>query len=353
MAALESGWISGAGEFVERFEREWARVCGREYGVSVANGSAALECAVQALALPDESEVILPTFMMISCFAAIVRCGCRPVFVDAEPRTWCMDVGQVAERITETTSAVMVAHTYGHPADIEPILELGKKHDLKVIEDAAEAHGAVYRGRVCGNFGDVSTFSFYGNKIVTSGEGGMVVCDNESIAENCRSYRNCGFGATDRFRHMQLGQNFRLTNLQAALGCAQIERFAETQRKKRRIAEIYEEILGELDDLQRPPETDGVTNAYWVYGVVLGDSYPFDGAAFKERLREAGVDSRPFFLGLHQQPAVRALGFGEGESYPVAERLRRRGLYLPAGVGTPEDDIATAARAVRKCLGHE
>jgi len=349
--AVASGWISGQGEYVRQFEERWAGVCGRRHGISVSSGTAALETALHGLGLPRGSEVILPSFTMISCLAAVLRNGLEPVFVDADPRTWCMDVEQVPSRVTRKTRAVMAVHIYGHPVEMERLLEIAGRHRLKVVEDAAEAHGARYRGRVCGSFGDAAAFSFYSNKIVAAGEGGMVVCDDDTVAGDCRDYRNLYFDRAYRFLHGRLGQNFRLTNVQAAIGCAQIDKLPEALARKAKMAALYDELLGELPDLQLPPRTEGCDNVYWVYGLVLGDSHEGDAAGLQARLREEGVDSRLFFLGMHEQPVARESGHGVGERYPVAERLSRRGLYLPSGLTITERQIETVARALKRCLG--
>jgi len=350
LKAMDSGWISGSGEFIQRFEDKWAKVCGRTYGIAVSNGTAALETAVWALGLPEGSEVIMPTFTIISCALALLRNNLIPVFVDADPRNWCMDVNQVAERITTRTSAIMVVHTYGHPVNLQSICELAEKHNIRIIEDASEAHGARFRGKICGGFGVASCFSFYANKIVTTGEGGMVLCDNAEIAERCRAYRNLGFGRDNRFLHTRLGQNFRLTNLQAAIGCAQIDKLPQALDRKVRIAKTYNELLKGIPDLNLPVQEEWALNVYWVYGIVLGESYSFDALECQRRLRKYGVDTRRFFLGMHEQPVIRDKGFGIGERYPVAERLSRYGIYLPSGIGTTLEDIRRSAEAVRKCL---
>jgi perosamine synthetase len=349
--AVASGWISGQGAFVDEFEKRWAEVCKRKHGISVSSGTAALETAVHALGLPRGSEVIMPTFSMISCLAAVLRNGLKPVFVDADPETWCMNVDQVAEAVTEDSSAIMVVHIYGQPVDMDPILAMASRHGLMVIEDAAEAHGARYRGRICGSFGDASVFSFYSNKIVTTGEGGMVVCDDDRIAQDCRDYRNLYFDRRYRFLHGRLGHNFRLTNVQAAIGCVQIERLGLALERKHRMARLYDEMLADLPDLQLPPRIEGFDNVHWVYGIVLGNTYGFDARELRDRLRQHGVDSRLFFLGMHEQPVARQAGFADVRAFPVAERLARRGLYLPSGLALSEAQIETVASALRRCLG--
>jgi perosamine synthetase len=219
---IRSGWISSEGPFVQEFENRFAATVGRKHGIAVCNGSAALDASVAALGIGPGDEVIMPAFTIISCAAAIIRQGATPVLVDADPITWNMDVNQIETRITSKTRAIMVVHIYGLPTDMAPILLLADKHGLKIIEDAAEAHGQNYQNRPCGSFGDVSTFSFYPNKHVTTGEGGMILTDSEQLAERCRSLRNLCFQPGKRFVHEELGWNFRMSNLQAALGVAQL-----------------------------------------------------------------------------------------------------------------------------------
>jgi perosamine synthetase len=348
--AVQSGWISSEGSFITKFERGWADYCEVSHGIAVSNGTAALEIAMAALALRCESEVILPSFTIISCVATILRAGCRPVSVDCEPDTWCLDVAQVESKITNRTRAVMPVHIYGHMAEMNRLLKLARKYELAIIEDAAEAHGAEYRGRRAGGIGTMGCFSFYANKIVTTGEGGMVVTDNSKLAERMRSLRNLCFREDRRLMHTELGYNFRLSNVQAAIGLAQIEAIEDHLIRKRRIAALYDQHLPKIAGLRLPVERPGVRNAYWMYGIVLDDSIPFDAAALAVRLKMQGVDTRPFFLGMHEQPALRERNLFAGESYPVAERLARRGLYLPTGPRLTEQQIARVSSAVQKCL---
>jgi perosamine synthetase len=233
---------------------------------------------------------------------------------------------------------------------MDPLLALAEKNGLRVIEDAAEAHGARCRGKICGSFGDASIFSFYSNKIVATGEGGMVLCDDDAIAESCRNYRNLYFDRRYRFLHGRLGQNFRLTNVQAAIGCAQIARLPQALERKKRMAALYDELFADVEELRLPPRSSWCDNVHWVYGVVLSDSAPFDAQSMMERLRQAGVDSRLFFLGMHEQPVIEELGITARDSYPVAERLSRRGLYLPSGLSITEVQVRTVAKAVKSCL---
>lgn len=348
---IATGWISSEGPFVERFEAEMAARVGRRYGVAVTNGTAALEAAVVALGLGPGDEVILPTFTIISCAAAVVRAGATPVVVDCDPVTWNMDVGQVADRITRRTRAIMAVHIYGLPVDMDPLLALAERHGLRVIEDAAEMHGQTYRGRPCGSFGDLSVFSFYPNKHVTTGEGGMILTDDPALAERCRSLRNLCFQPGRRFVHEELGWNLRMSNLQAAVGVAQLERLDEFVARKRRMGRRYTELLANVPGLQLPlPATDYAENIYWVYGVVLDDALPFDAEEAMARLRRAGVGTRPFFWPMHEQPVFRRMGLFANERHPVAERLARRGFYLPSGLALTDQQIEQAAQALQECL---
>ncbi len=348
---IDSGWISSEGPFVERFEVELAGRVGRRYGVAVANGSAALEAAVVALGLDPGDEVILPTFTIISCAAAIVRAGARPVLVDCDPVTWNMDVAQVAERITQRTKAIMVVHIYGLPVDMNPLLDLAERHGLRIIEDAAEMHGQTYRGRPCGSFGDLSIFSFYPNKHVTTGEGGMILTDDPVLAERCRSLRNLCFQPGRRFVHQELGWNLRMSNLQAAVGVAQLERLNEFVARKRCMGRRYTELLTGVPGLQLPlASTHYAENIYWVYGVVLDDDLLADAAEAMARLHAAGIGTRPFFWPMHEQPVFHRMGMFQGERYPVAEQLARRGFYLPSGLALTDEQIEQVCQVVQEQL---
>jgi perosamine synthetase len=348
---VDTGWISSEGPFVQRLEEGMAARVGRKYGIAVCNGSAALEAAVAALGIGAGDEVILPSFTIISCAAAIVRAGAIPVVVDSDPRTWNMDVNRIADHITSRTRAIMVVHIYGLPVDMDPILELAAKHGLKVIEDAAEMHGQTYKGRPCGSFGDVSTFSFYPNKHVTTGEGGMLVTDDAALAACCRSLRNLCFEPARRFVHEELGWNYRMSNMQAALGVAQLERLDDFVAIKRQIGRQYTELLKGVPGLELPlPETDYAQNIYWVYGIVLGDSIPFDAAEAMKRLGKDGIGTRPFFWPMHEQPVFRRRGLFAGARNPVAERLARRGFYVPSGLALTPEQIERAAVAVRNLV---
>jgi perosamine synthetase len=351
LECIDTGWISSEGPFVARFEKEFAARVGRKHGVAVSNGSVALDAAVAALDLAPGDEVILPTFTIISCAAAIVRAGATPVLVDCDPRTWNMDPAEVERRVTSRTRAIMVVHIYGLPVDMAPILAVAERHGLAIIEDAAEMHGQTWNGRPCGSFGAMSTFSFYPNKHVTTGEGGMIVTDSEALAERCRGLRNLCFQAERRFVHEELGWNFRMTNLQAALGLAQLERLDGFVERKRRMGRRYGELLAGLQGIELPPaEMPYARNIYWVYGLVLADGVPADAPEVMRRLGKLGIGTRPFFWPMHEQPVFLRRGLFHGERHPVAERIARRGLYLPSGLGLTDEELERSAVALRTVL---
>jgi perosamine synthetase len=356
---IDTGWISSEGPFVQRFEKDMAAAVGRRHGIAVCNGTAALETAVAALDLQPGDQVVMPAFTIISCAAAIVRCGCVPVLVDSDPVTWNVDVEKLKARVeaeieqkgNTRLKAIMVVHIYGLPVDMDPILELAGKYGLRIIEDAAEMHGQTYRGKPCGSFGDLSIFSFYPNKHVTTGEGGMVLGDDDALAEHCRSLRNLCFQAKQRFVHEELGYNFRMTNLQAALGVAQLERLGEFVDRKRRMGRKYTELLSKVDGLElMPAKTDYADNIYWVYGVVLKDEVPFDAAEAMRRLGAQGIGTRPFFWPMHEQPVFRRMGLFAEDRHPVAERLARRGFYIPSGMALIGEQMEAVAGAVRRVM---
>jgi perosamine synthetase len=334
---IDTGWISSEGPFVKAFEEKFAAQVGRRYGVAVTNGSVALDAAVVALGIGPGDEVILPTFTIISCAAAIVRAGAVPVVVDSNPITWNMDVTQIEAKITPRTKAIMVVHIYGLPVDMDPVLALADHYGLQIIEDAAEMHGQTYKGKPCGSFGAISTFSFYPNKHITTGEGGMIVTDDPALAERCRSLRNLCFQPQKRFVHEELGWNLRMTNLQAALGLAQLERLQEFVARKRHMGDRYTQLLTDQPGLQLPlAKTAYADNIYWVYGVVLRPEVPVDAEKIMHLLKHQNIGTRPFFWCMHEQPVFHKLGLFEGVSCPVAENLARRGFYLPSGMALTE-----------------
>ena len=351
---VRSGWVSSAGDALRAFEERWASYCGRRHGIAVSSGTAALELALEACGVGPGDEVICPTFTIISCARAIVRVGATAALVDSDPRIYAMDPEAVRNRITDRTAGILAVHMYGHPVNAEALLEITRNHGLVFVEDAAEAHGAEVRigGEWvrCGGLGEVSIFSFYANKAITTGEGGMVMTDDDGIAERLRSLMNLGFKRERRFEHDELGHNFRMTNLQASLGVAQIDRLDSILERKRELARSYRERLGGVEGVAMQGQEPWARPVPWMIGIELDDDIPMDAAEFARRLSDHGVDSRPYFLGMHEQPVFIRQGLFDGESHPVAERLSRRGLYLPS---SPTLDAATIDRvcgAVRQVL---
>jgi perosamine synthetase len=340
-SCIETGWISSEGPFVIQFEDKLAAYVNRMYGIAVSNGSAALDIAVKALDIGPGDEVIMPTFTIISPAQSVVIAGAKPVLVDSDPVTWNMDVTQIESKITNKTKAILVVHIYGLPVDMDPILELCKKYKLKLIEDAAEMHGQTYKGRKCGSFGDISTFSFYPNKHITTGEGGMIVCNDLELADRCKKLRNLAFEPKGRrFVHQEIGWNYRMTNMQAALGLAQLEKIEEHIKKKRLIGKIYNEGLKDVVGFQLPlKNTDYAENIYWIYGLVAENEQLMETTV--KKLSERKIGTRPFFWCMHEQPVFMKMRLFADEKYPVAERLARTGFYLPSGLGLTEVDLKT------------
>lgn len=344
---VETGWISSAGQYVTRLEEGMASYVGRKSGISVCNGTAALEVAVEALNLPKGSEVIMPAFTIISCSNAIIKAGLIPVLVDADPNTWNMDVTKIEEKITDKTSAIMAVHIYGLPVDMRKVMDIAKRHNLKVIEDAAEAIGVTCDGKQCGSFGDVSAMSFFANKHVTTGEGGMVLADDDAIVNRAARVKNLFFDADRRYIHDEIGSNFRMTNIQAAIGVAQLEKLDEHLKIKRNIGTTYNELLKDNKYFNLPVDkTDYAENKYWIYGLTIKDEYEASADTCTEQLKEMGIGTRHFFYPIHLQPAYNKMGLFIGESYPVAEKLAKKGFYIPAGMTLTKQDMEEVAKSL-------
>lgn len=336
---IDSGWVSSDGPFVEEFENTFSNYVECSDGIAVCNGTAALEVALFAADIGEGDEVIMPSFTIISCAIAPIRLGAIPVLVDIEPETWNMDVDQIESKITTKTKAIMAVHMYGHPCDMPAIMEIADKHSLIVIEDASQVHGATINGRKCGGIGDVATFSFYANKIITTGEGGMVTTSNPKIAERARSYRNLCFKSERRFHHTELGENFRMTNLQAALGVAQMERIDEFVGLKRKIGFKYLEEFKKINCIKAQIEKPSAKMVFWMYGIELSADLNLDAKTVMALLAERKIGTRPFFLGLHEQPALHKKGLFMDERYPITERASKLGFYLPSSITLKDKDI--------------
>ncbi len=347
---IETGWISSDGPFVKEFENKFASYIGCDYGVSVCNGTAALETALFAAGVSKGDEVIMPAFTIISCALAVIRLGAIPVLVDAEADTWNMDVSQIEKCITKKTKAIMPVHIYGHPVDMDPLLSIAQKHDLVVVEDAAEVHGAEYKGRKCGSLGHISAWSFYANKIITTGEGGMVLTSDKKMAERAKSYRNLSFRPEKRFYHTELGYNFRMTNMQAAIGIAQMERIDEFIDIKRNLGKYYRQCLSDIKGIKFQTEKPWAKMVYWMYCIELGTALCISAEFLMKELKARGMGARPFFMGLHQQPALLELGLFKDEKYPVTERISKQGLYLPSGMALTKNQVNEVVKNVKDIM---
>jgi len=345
---VETGWISSEGPHVREFEDKFSAAIGKNHGVAVSNGTAALDIALEALDIGPGDDVILPSFTIISCLNQILRSGARPVFIDALPDTWNMDAEKVRDAITSRTKVIIVVHIYGLPADIDVITDIAREHGIPIIEDSAEAHGQHLHGKTLGSWGDVSTFSFYSNKLITTGEGGMVLTDDDERATRFRQLRNLSFQPEERFVHHTIGWNYRLTAIQAALGLSQLDRIESLLAHKIEIGRHYQELLAEVPAIQLPrPRHRGSDNVYWVFGVVLPSDSPLSAKHIMAQLHERGIGTRPFFHPLHRQPVLSRFGFDEQPTLPIAEHLGDKGFYLPNGADSTPESREYVAKALR------
>lgn len=347
---IDTGWISSEGRFVKKFENNMASYIGRKYATACANGSAAIDIAVRALELKAGDEVIMPTFTIISCAQSLVNHGVTPVLIDSDYKTFNINVEEIESKITSKTKAIMIVHIFGLTTDVGPLITIAKKHNLKIIEDAAEVIGQNYKGQKCGSFGDISTFSFYSNKHITTGEGGMVLTDDKNLDDRAKSLRNLCF-TNDRFVHEEIGFNYRLTNMQAALGVAQLEQIEDIIIKKRWIGNIYNKLLKDLDKINLPlNKTNYCENIYWVYAITLKDNCDKTAKQVMNELHELEIGTRPFFFPMHKQPIFNKKGLFLNEKLPYSEKLYQKGFYIPSGLALTEDQIREVSSALHKVL---
>jgi perosamine synthetase len=333
---INTGWISSDGNYVKKFEKKFSKFVDRKFSTTVSNGSVALEIALRALKLKKGSEVILPTFTIISCCNAIINAGLKPILVDCDLKTFNMDIQEVKKKISKRTSAIMVVHIYGITVNIDPILEIAKSKKIKIIEDASEMHGQEYKRKKCGTFGDVSTFSFYVNKHITTGEGGMILTNKKKIYEEILKLKNLYFGkSTDRFKHKEIGWNQRFTNLQAAVGLAQLERIDQIVKKKIFIGEYYSKKLRTLSHKIHLPlkNTNYCKNIFWVYALVIKNNIKINAKFLIKTLRKKGIECRPFFYPMHLQPVYKKMKIFNNLKYPNSEIISNKGFYIPCGLG--------------------
>lgn len=343
---LDTNWISSAGRFINAFEDAFSSASDCKYGVACANGTVALHLALAALGIGPGDEVILPTFTMIATINAVTYTGATPILVDSEPCTWNMDINQVADKITDKTKVVIPVHTYGHPVDMTPLMALAEKHGFWVIEDAAEAHGAEYKGARAGSLGHAAGFSFYANKNITTGEGGMITTNDEALAKLARNLRDHAFSPERHFWHKYLGFNYRMTNLQAAVGLAQTETLDQLVDRRRANAALYTRLLNEIPGITTPPEADNCKNVFWMYSVMVEDEFAMTRDELRHFLAHEGIETRTFFIPLHFQP-IYFKAF-KGQRFPVAENLCKRGFYYPSASSLTEREIRYIVDATRR-----
>lgn len=346
LEAIRSGWISSTGPYVKRFEEEIAKWLGVKHAIAVSNGTAALHLALLAIGVNQGDEVIIPDLTFASPANMVMLAGAKPVFADVTREYWCIDPNDFKRKITEKTKAVIVVHLYGHPADMDEILEIARENNIYVIEDAAEAHGAEYKGKKAGTLGDIGTFSFYGNKTITTGEGGMIVTNNDELAEKMRIMRD--HGMKPRYWHIVLGFNYRMTSLQAAVGLAQLSKIDKLLEKKRRIAKIYEEVLHEVSGIMLHPSMPWARPSYWLYSIVIDEKqYGLTRDELMKELEKRGIETRRFFYPLHIMPAYKDY-VARNEEYPVSTYLSEHGINLPSGPKISDEEVLEVAETIKQ-----
>lgn len=346
--ALNSGWVSSAGEFVNKFEKEFAKFIGTEHGVTVTSGTAALHIALLAAGIGSGDEVIVPAFTMAATWLAVLYVGAKPVFVDCELETFNIDTELIEKKITKKTRAIIPVHIFGHSADMDPILKLAKKYNLVVIEDAAEAHGARYKGRKCGSMGNINCFSFYGNKIITTGEGGMIVTNNKKLADRARRFKDLCHTNNKRFIHDDIGYNYRMTNLQAALGCGQLKNINKYIDKKIKIARLYEKGLSSVDGIILPKTKSYAENVYWMYAILVDKKkFGLDKNVLRNKLKEKGIDTRDLFYPPTDQPILKNI-ISKNEQFPNTEKISKTGLHLPSGLALTEKQVQKVISSIKE-----
>ncbi len=351
--ALKTNWISSEGPFVKKFENKFSKFNKKKYGIAVSNGTAALEIALKALRLKKNSEVLVPSFSIISTVNSVIKNGYKPILVDSDINTWNMKENDVLKKITSKTKAILITHIYGLPVNMKKILQIAKKKKIIIIEDAAEVIGLKYNKKICGSFGDLSTFSFYANKHITTGEGGMICTNNKKFNDRCRSLRNLAFSKSyfDRFNHNDIGWNYRMSNIQAALGLGQLRNINWIVKRKRKIGSIYHNLLKNNDKIiLQTKQTSYSNNIYWVFGILLRKNTKISRDSVMKKLLKLNIDTRPFFLSMNKQKIFKKLKIFKNIKMPNSENLSSNGFYLPSGLGIKDSEIKYVAKNLLKIL---
>ena len=350
---LKTEWISSSGSYLETFEKKWAKYCNKKYAVSVTSGTAALIVALKALNLKPGDEVIMPSFTIISCALAIIEAGGKPILADCDLDTWCIKTDEVKKKISSRTKAILIVHMFGHPVNIDEIKEIIKNKKIDIIEDAAESHGSRFKNKVVGSFGKISCFSFYVNKLITTGEGGMALTNDKGLYNKMKNLRNLAFNKTRRFSHNEIGYNYRMTNIQAAIGLSQLEKITEHIEIKRKNTLLYNKILTSYDlPISLPLEKKWAKNTFWMYGIVLKNK-KMTAKMLSKKLFENNIETRPLFLGMHEQPIFKRMKLFKKENYPNTEYISKYGLYLPSGLRLNKSKIELICRTLKRILSEK
>lgn len=345
--ALDSGWISSSGNFVKKFEKEFASYIGMKYGVAVCNGTAALHVALLSIGVGPGDEVIVPAFTMGATWLSVLYTGAKPVFVDCESETFNIDVKQIEKKITKKTKVIIPVHIYGHAADMGEIIRIAKKHKIIILEDAAEACGGEYKGKKCGSFGEINAFSFYANKIITTGEGGMMVTNNEALAIKARQFRDLHHSTAKRFIHDGIGFNYRMTNLQGALGCGELIHIDEYLLKKQYMASLYNLLLKDIPGITLPKTKNHVKNVYWMYGILIDkEKFGMDKNKLQEELSNKGIETRDFFYSPINQPVLKKY-LKKEDKFVNTGNIEKNGLYIPSGLALTDKQMISVASAIK------
>lgn len=343
---LTDGWVSSAGKFVGEFERLFSNYCGVKYGVATASGTSALHLALASLNIGPGHEVIVPTLSFVATANVVTYVGAHPVFVDSDIETWALSPAAVEKAVTKKTRAIIAVHLYGHPAEMDKILAIARRYNLAVIEDACEAHGAEFRGRKVGSLGTIGCFSFYGNKIITTGEGGMLVTDNHSIADSARMLRDHGMSTSKKYWHPRVGFNYRMTNLQAALGVAQVGRIDQVIQRKRKNAQLYYSVLQRVPGIIFPREARWAKGVFWLHTILIKNNrFKIQRDRVIRELHRHGIETRPVFYPISSMPPYCN---GRKSRFPVAETISRNGLSLPSSPRLKRDQIRRICRILSK-----